>query len=120
VGRKLNTDIGMTVLTGANWQCVACGDRFGRCQVDHVRPVHAGGLDIPVNLVCLCYECNQVKSCFWPGHGYHQTRLAYDDVFRAHLILDAEITWLREHHSEAEIHEHIWRWYGMPDGASWF
>jgi HNH endonuclease len=95
--------------------CCFCGASTG-VQADHVRPRHAGGETIPVNLAPLCEPCNSAKSCYWPGHGYHPLP-GYDDITAADQILDAEIMWLRRHHDEAELTEHLWRWYGQPDPA---
>lgn len=85
-------------------------------QADHVRPRHAGGQAIPVNLAPLCSACNRLKSCYWPGHGYHPLP-GLDSIDAADAILDAEITWIRARHPEAELTEHIWPWYGQPDGV---
>ncbi len=60
----------------------------GLLVIDHVCPRHAGGTAEPGNLVVLCDDCNLIKSCFWPGHGYHPIA-GYDDIDRAELILEA-------------------------------
>lgn len=97
--------------------CCYCGTREA-IQADHVRSRHAGGLDVPVNLAPLCGHCNMIKSCFWPGHGYHPLP-GGDDITTAEAILDAEIMWLRERHAENELADHLWAYYGQPDGGRW-
>lgn len=101
----------MGVLSGGGFRCVACHERTG--QVDHVRPRHAGGLAVPVNLAPLCGPCNRVKSCYFPGHGYHPLTGA-DDVVMAAAILESELLWLADRHSPREINEHVWRFFDPP------
>jgi hypothetical protein len=111
----MNPGLWLAVILGYP-ECAHCGSQE-RLQVDHVRPVHAGGPSIPVNLVTLCQTCNMTKSCYWPGHGYAPMP-GFDNPDLADAILDAEITWLRDRHGEPEITEHIWRWYGIADALS--
>jgi hypothetical protein len=111
-------------------RCVHCGSDE-ELQVDHVRPRHAGGYNVPVNLVTLCRSCNEYKSCYWPGHGYHakdptlrqliRTDEGFDQVTcKAEMILDSEIMHLRNNWDESIIKQHIWRYFGCADGdAHW-
>ena len=52
------------VLRRDGFQCQACGQKSPEVEleVDHVRPVALGGLDIPENLQVLCRTCNRGKS----------------------------------------------------------
>lgn len=86
------------VLISCGRRCVACGAR-GLIQVDHVWPVAAGGRSVMINLAGLCQPCNLIKSCFWPGHGYHPWP-GCDDIGRAAEILAAELAWLRERYPD--------------------
>lgn len=93
-------------------RCVAC-DATDSIQVDHVKPRHAGGLSIPVNLVLLCEPCNVVKSCYWPWHGYHPIP-GNDDPRRAADIHLAEIDWIERRHGRAEVLGQLWGDDGEP------
>jgi hypothetical protein len=97
--------------------CCFCGASAG-VQTDHVRPRHAGGQPIVTNLAPLCVRCNAIKSCYWPGHGYHPMP-GWEDAATADAILDAEFMWLRRHHPESDLRRDIWPWYGVPDGRRW-
>jgi 5-methylcytosine-specific restriction endonuclease McrA len=41
-------------------RCVDCG-AVGRCEVDHVVPLWAGGTNAPANLQLLCRDCHRKK-----------------------------------------------------------
>lgn len=44
------------------WRCVKCRSRR-RLQVDHIRPLHKGGVDYdPDNLQTLCEPCHSTKT----------------------------------------------------------
>ena len=45
------------VLDRDGWRCVKCG-RPGRLEVDHIRPLRAGGTDDVDNLRTLCRDCH--------------------------------------------------------------
>lgn len=84
-------DLEVAILRSGAGRCVACGAPADR--VDHFKPRHAGGSDIPENLLPLCDPCNKAKSCLWPGHGYHPMP-GYDDLETALAILAEEIAFL--------------------------
>ncbi len=42
-------------------RCAYCGKSAKTLQLDHVTPVHTGGLSLTVNLVPACEECNRSK-----------------------------------------------------------
>lgn len=88
----VNLDLWAAVLR-VNPECIACGATA--TQVDHIRPAHAGGTFVLGNVAPLCAPDNQVKSCFWPWHGYHPLP-GLDDPARAHHILLAEVAWVGE------------------------
>lgn len=83
-----STGLHVAVLRSNHGRCLGCV--LPAEQVDHIRPRHAGGSDDPPNLAPLCAECNKVKSCLWPGHGYHPWP-GFDRPERARQILDAEV-----------------------------
>lgn len=93
--RGLGPDYWAAIIRLAGSRCVHCDGSAG-LQVDHVRPVHAGGLNWPANLVPLCGEHNKIKSCYWPGHGYHPVD-GFDDRDQARLILISCLNWLGQH-----------------------
>jgi len=92
----------MAVMWAAEWTCAACLEKTYQLQVDHFRPRHAGGTGVMHNLLPLCPECNQVKSCYWPWHGYHPFD-EYDDPARAHDIHLAGLAWLEARHPGADL-----------------
>lgn len=52
------------ILERDNWQCVDCGTRRGRLEVDHVKPVKDRpdlAFD-PANLACRCSSCHAKKT----------------------------------------------------------
>jgi hypothetical protein len=113
----MTSDLAMAILRSSDWTCTHC--RKSADQVDHVRPVHAGGLAIPVNLASLCGDCNLIKSCYWPGHGYHPFR-DHDDAEHARLILWSELDWLAEHHGgHSSVADELWGGAGEPGPWSW-
>lgn len=85
-------DVAAALLRGG--RCAYCGSIDG-LQIDHVRPLHANGPNVPMNWAVLCGACNKVKSCYWPGHGYHaRPGVANEDT--AKRILLAELWQLRD------------------------
>lgn len=81
--------------------CVYCDD--GRdLTVDHIRPLHAGGLAVPLNLTILCRSHNQIKSCYWPWHGYHPFP-GHDDEATARKILCAELDWMADASGDRQL-----------------
>ena len=52
------------ILRRDGFQCQTCGRKSPdvELEVDHVRPVALGGLDVPENLQALCRECNRGKA----------------------------------------------------------
>ena len=91
--RPRHDDLEAAILRSWFGSCVACPAPAR--QVDHVKPRHAGGPRIPQNLAPLCIRCNKIKSCMWPGHGYHPLR-GHDDPARARQILASELDHLAE------------------------
>jgi hypothetical protein len=79
----------MMILRRNQGQCLGCA--AAAQEADHFKPRHAGGPGSWYNLLPLCSSCNKIKSCLWPGHGYHPIP-GYDDLDRALNILSAEIT----------------------------
>lgn len=71
-----------------NGYCISC--YIIADQLDHIKPRHAGGDDKPWNILPLCSRCNSIKSCLWPGHGYHPID-GFNDMQQAIIILAAEI-----------------------------
>lgn len=77
-------------------RCEYCGQGSQESlNADHIMPVHAGGLtfslapphlELDTNFSLLCMTCNKIKSCYWPGHGYHPMP-GYDDKEQAQQIL---------------------------------
>ena len=47
------------------WRCWICGAPFA--EVDHVKPIAAGGSKWPSNLRPICVSCNRRKSATWNG-----------------------------------------------------
>ena len=50
------------------YQCASCGKIFKNrryMQVDHIRPMNAGGLTTAGNLQILCRSCNALKADRW-------------------------------------------------------
>lgn len=45
-------------------RCGYCGQHASKLQVDHVRPLAAGGTDDPSNLMPACGPCNNYKMTF--------------------------------------------------------
>ena len=60
----LTSTLRYEVLRRDGFQCQACGLKSPEVEleVDHVRPVSLGGLDVPENLQALCRSCNRGKS----------------------------------------------------------
>jgi HNH endonuclease len=123
VAGQVTGGLRVAVLISTGRACVFCGGTL-LVQVEHVRPVAAGGLDVPANLVTLCQPCNMIKSDFWPDWGYHPFP-GHDDPQTAADILDAELHWLSLRHSQAEIDAQVfwpedppgtWAWRRLPDG----
>lgn len=58
------------ILERDGWQCVQCGTRRGRLEVDHVQPVrtHPELSFNPGNLQCLCSSCHTRKTRIECGH----------------------------------------------------
>lgn len=81
-------DLRPAILSCYGGQCLGCAASAE--VIDHFKPRHAGGTDLPVNLLPLFAICNRIKSCLWPGHGYHAIR-GYDELERALDILAREI-----------------------------
>ncbi len=106
----------MAVLCAGRWTCVACGAETRLCQVDHFRPRHADGLAIIENLAPLCPDCNAIKSCYWPDHGYHQRQSAYNNPALAADIHEAELRWLIKQHGRPVIIARIWGAEGGEPG----
>ena len=48
-----------------NHQCLYCGEQFPESVLtrDHVYPRGKGGLDTWDNVVCACWQCNNLKGC---------------------------------------------------------
>jgi hypothetical protein len=108
-------DLHLAVLREVNWGCLHCG---GPGQIDHVKPRHAGGQDVPVNLAVLCEPCNKIKSCWWPGHGYHPWP-GYVNAEEARKIAFTEIDWLAGRHDWSEVDEALWGAAGEPGTWMW-
>lgn len=110
-------DVRLAILRDVDFTCTGCGQRDPGAQVDHVRPRHAGRdwnlAGQIVNLTCLCQECNRVKSCYWPWHGYHPFEGA-DNPARADQILQAEISWLETRHGRDDVLKYVWGAEGEP------
>lgn len=60
----LNSVLRYEVLRRDGFQCRTCGSKAPdvELEVDHIRPVALGGLDVPENLQALCRSCNRGKS----------------------------------------------------------
>lgn len=115
----LSPALAVSVLLTGNRICLGCGAAGPLIQVDHVRPRHAGGLSVPVNLACLCERCNMIKSCYWPGHGYHPFP-AHDDAEQARMILWRELDWLAGRHGGHDaVAGELWGGAGEPGVWSW-
>lgn len=48
--------------------CMACGRVTAAAEVDHIKPLHAGGTDARENLQSLCASCHADKSAAELGH----------------------------------------------------
>lgn len=48
--------------------CMACGRVTAAAEVDHIKPLHAGGTDARENLQALCASCHADKSAAELGH----------------------------------------------------
>jgi hypothetical protein len=92
--------LALAILHSNGGRCVACDGPAEH--VDHFKPRHAGGPDIPENLVPLCEPCNTVKSCMWPGHGYHPFPGRCDPIAAAE-ILAAEMDYLTGIYGESRL-----------------
>lgn len=80
------------VLARDGWTCAYCGVcSRRRAQVDHIRPVAAGGTDDMANLTCLCAYHNRVKSDYWPDPPRYHPRPGYANRRLARAILKAEL-----------------------------
>lgn len=113
-GRRpvLCKDLWLAIMRGTQFVCVACGS--DAAEVEHVRPVAAGGTSLlVVNLVPVCKQCNRVKSCLWPYHGYHPFDDANDPAWAAD-ILEAELRWVEQFHGNYAVVKHLWAEDGEP------
>ena len=96
------SEIRAAILWSNGRRCLACD--AGAEEVDHVKPRHAGGPGIPENLAPLCSYCNTVKSCMWPGHGYHPMP-GHDDPQAALGILVKELEALEDIYGTSRLLE---------------
>lgn len=55
------------ILRRDNFRCVTCGvtSKDTKLQIDHIKPIWAGGKSTPYNLRTLCWECNIGKGGFY-------------------------------------------------------
>lgn len=64
MGKKLYGDAYANAKVEGGYQCAKCGkvspDRHG-LEVDHIKPMNAGGLSVSDNLQVLCKSCNAAK-----------------------------------------------------------
>ena len=102
---RRHDDLEMAILRSNGGLCVACCWCLAG-HVDHFKPRHAGGPHIPENLVPLCEDCNTVKSCMWPGHGYHPLP-GHGDRRAALAVLAAELEYLQHIYGESRLIEVI-------------
>lgn len=72
---RIPDDLRMHVLSRDEYRCRLCGsapDESRELRIDHVVPVHAGGLPLdPDNLQTLCHSCNSGKSDGDAVTGWH-------------------------------------------------
>lgn len=107
----------LTVLYDSKGHCIAC-EASGLLQVDHIRPRHYGGRAVRENLCALCWECNRVKSCYHPCHGYHPFP-GHDDPARAADIFEACLAHAERVHGYDAVLSEIWGWDCEPGTWAW-
>lgn len=56
--QKINQRIGLRDM----WTCQICGRVDAHGEVDHIQPLHLGGLETDANRQFLCQECHRLKS----------------------------------------------------------
>ena len=68
---------------GRECQGKGCGKLLGYAEVDHIKPVHLGGLPFDLaNLQTLCRDCHQRKTAEELGHSPDREREAWAAYLR--------------------------------------
>ncbi len=93
----ISAELRATVRAAFGGRCGYCGvsetSVGGELEIDHFRPVAAGGSDAPENLVYACTPCNRFKGDYAPAEGGPEgLRLLHPlrDDMGAHIVETAQ------------------------------
>jgi 5-methylcytosine-specific restriction endonuclease McrA len=66
-GKLQRYEVRQYLLNKFNHQCVYCGAKHTKLEVEHIHPCSKGGSDRVSNLGLACHSCNQSKGTYDAG-----------------------------------------------------